>query len=79
MGDIVTFRGRPTAPETPDDYRDEVTALRAEMAELIVAVRPVVARLAVYGVNRSPVVLEQARVLASLLERPASRTLGGAA
>jgi hypothetical protein len=79
VGDIVAFRGRPPAPETADDYRDEVTALRAEMAELIEATRPVIARLAVYGVNKSPVVLAQARTLAAILERPARRTLGGAA
>lgn len=84
MGDILTFharatRGRPTAPETAEDYRDEVTALEAERAELVAAMRPVIARLAVYGATKSPVVLEQARRLATIIERPARRSLGGAA
>jgi hypothetical protein len=79
MGDIVTFRGRPAAAETPEDHRDEVTALEAERAELIAAMRPVIARLAVYGINESPVVLAQAQKLAAIIERPARRTLGGAA
>lgn len=79
MGDIVRFRGRPAADATTEDYRDEVTALEAERAELIAAMRPVIARLAVYGINESAVVLAQAQKLAAIIERPARRTLGGAA
>jgi hypothetical protein len=79
MGDIVRFRGRPAAAETAEDYRDEVTALEAERAELIAAMRPVIARLAVYGVTKSPTVLAQAQKLAAIIERPTRRTLGGAA
>jgi hypothetical protein len=79
MGDIVRFRGRPAAPETPEDWRDEVTALRAERAEMVEALRPVIARLAVYGVNKSPVVLSQARTLATIVDRAGRRSLGGAA
>lgn len=82
MGDIVTFlpkKGRPYADETPDDLRDEVTALEAERAELVAALRPVIARLAVYGVNQSPTVLAQARTLAQIVERPGRRSLGGVA
>lgn len=82
MGDIVTFRkkGRAYAPPTADDWRDEVTALEAERAEMVAALRPVIARLAVYGINSSPTVLAQARTLAAIVERPARRAdLGGAA
>lgn len=82
MGDIVTFRkkGRPYADETLEDMRDEVTALRAEMAGLVAAVRPVIAQLAVIGVNQSPAVLPRARALAGLIDRVERRSfVGGAA
>ena len=81
MGTVVPFRraGRPTAPETPDDLRDEVTALNAEAREMIALARPIVARLAIYGTNASPVVLAQARQLQHLLDRAERRTMGGAA
>jgi hypothetical protein len=81
VGDLVAFRPahRPLDPETADDYRDEVTALEAERAELVAAMRPVIARLAIYGATKSPAVLAQAQQLAALIERPARRTLGGAA
>lgn len=84
MGDIVTFRkkGRAYADETPEDWRDEVTALRAETQDLVAAARPVIAQLAVIGLNQSPAVLARARVLAGLLDRAERRAtvdLGGAA
>lgn len=82
MGDILTFkgRGRPPAPETPEDWRDEVTALEAERREMVEAIRPIVARLVVLGVNVHPAVLRQAQDLAAVVERPARRAdLGGAA
>ena len=72
MGDIVSFRGRPPAPETTDDYRDEVTALRAEALDLADKVRPIVARLVMLGVNHTDVpresVLRQARDLAGIVD-----------
>lgn len=81
MGAVVPFRpaSRPTDPETPEDWRDEVTALEAERAEMVEAIKPIVARLVVLGVNVHPAVLRQARDLAAIVERPARRTLGGAA
>lgn len=81
MGSVVAFhkKGRPYAAATPDDYRDEVTALRAETLDLVAAARPVVAQLAVIGINQSPAVLTRARVLAGLLDRAERRSLGGVA
>ena len=81
MGDIVTFRkkGRAYSPETSEDWRDEVTALEAERREMVEALRPVIARLAVYGINKSPAVLAQARTLAAIVDRTGRRSLGGAA
>ena len=81
MGTVVPFRraGRPPATETADDLRDEVTALNAEAREMIALARPIVARLAIYGTNASPVVLAQARQLQHLLDRAERRTMGGAA
>lgn len=82
MGDIVQFRkaaNRPLDPETPEDWRDEVTALHAETREMVEAVRPIVERLAVYGHTASPVVLAQARKLQRIIDRVERRTLGGAA
>ena len=81
MGALLHFRPahRPPDAETPDDWRDEVTALRAVQAELVEAMRPVIARLAVYGVNKSPAVLAQARTLAAIVDRAGRRSLGGAA
>ena len=76
MGDIVTFRkkGRAYSPETPEDWRDE-----AERREMVEAIRPIVARLVVLGVNVHPAVLRQAQDLAAVVERPARRSLDGAA
>lgn len=82
MGSVIPFRPahRPTAPETPEDWRDEVTALEAERREMVEAIRPIVARLVVLGVNVHPAVLRQAQDLAAVVERPARRAdLGGAA
>ena len=31
----ATMRGRPVAPDTAEDYRDEITALRHEVAQVI--------------------------------------------
>ena len=81
MGDIVTFRkkGRAYSPETPEDWRDEVTALEAERREMVEAIKPIVARLVVLGINVHPAVLRQARDLAAIVDRTGRRSLGGAA
>lgn len=82
MATVIPFRPahRPYAADTPEDLRDEVTALIAERAELVEAIRPLVARAVVLGVNVHPAALTLARDLASAIERPARRAdLGGAA
>lgn len=81
MGTLVAYRpaNRPPDPETADDLRDEVTALTAEAQEMVAALRPIAARLALYGSNASPVVLAQARQMARILDRAERRSMGDAA
>lgn len=68
-----------------ENYGDLATTLPAvhlptERRETVEAIRPIVARLVVLGVNVHPAVLRQAQDLAAVVERPARRAdLGGAA